>query len=71
MLAPVGLYYCFRKPSDGKIFLALYVILAVYFASVMVRLLLVLAPAVSVVGGIGTSCLIRKFTSAIRSQFVT
>ena len=37
------------------IFAALYVVLAVYFAGVMVRLLLVLAPAVCVIGGVGIS----------------
>ena len=38
---------------------------------VMVRLLLVLAPAVAIVGGIGASYLIRSFTSAIRTALVT
>ena len=37
----------------------------------MVRLLLVLAPAVAIVGGIGASYLIRSFTSAIRAALVT
>ena len=45
------------------IFAAIYVVLAVYFAGVMVRLLLVLAPAVSVMGGIGLSQTIRYFRS--------
>ena len=39
---------------------------AVYFASVMVRLLLVLAPAVSIMAGIGLSATIRLFTKSIR-----
>ena len=55
MLAPAGLYYCYKKGTDGMIFAALYVVLAVYFAGVMVRLLLVLAPAVCVIGGVGIS----------------
>jgi len=53
--SPLGLWYCFKKPNFGKIFAAIYVVLGVYFASVMIRLLLVLAPAVCVMGGIGVS----------------
>jgi dolichyl-diphosphooligosaccharide--protein glycosyltransferase len=65
--APIGLYYCFKKPTPGKIFVGLYVVLAVYFASVMVRLLLVLAPAVSIAGGIGASNLVRKLSKAVKN----
>mmetsp|Transcript_59114 Transcript_59114/g.68406 ORF Transcript_59114/g.68406 Transcript_59114/m.68406 type:complete len:756 (+) Transcript_59114:26-2293(+) len=66
MFTPVGLYYCFKKPTATKIFAAIYVVLAVYFASVMVRLLLVLAPAVCVMGGIGASSTIKFFVKSIR-----
>ncbi len=53
------------------IFTAMYVVLAVYFASVMVRLLLVLAPAVSICGGIGASYTIRYLTRSLRSMIIT
>jgi len=45
VFSPIGLYYCFKNPNEGKIFIGIYVVLSVYFASVMVRLLLVMAPA--------------------------
>lgn len=61
------MYYCYYKPTETKIFGALYTVLGVYFASVMVRLLLVLAPAVSIMAGIGISWSIRKFAKSIRS----
>lgn len=48
----------------------MYVVLAVYFASVMVRLLLVLAPAVSIMGGIGVSWTVRLFTKSIREYYM-
>lgn len=32
MLTPAGLYYCYKKGSDGMIFAAIYVVLATYFA---------------------------------------
>ena len=63
---PIGLWYCFKNPNYGKIFAGIYVVLAVYFASVMIRLLLVLAPAACIVGGIGVSQTIRFFTKTIR-----
>jgi dolichyl-diphosphooligosaccharide---protein glycosyltransferase len=55
ILFPVGLYYCFRKLNDGNMFMIIYGVAAVYFASVMVRLMLVLAPGVCVLGGIAVS----------------
>jgi dolichyl-diphosphooligosaccharide---protein glycosyltransferase len=65
IFTPVGLYYCYKNYTDPKLFMAIYVVLAVYFASVMVRLLLVLAPAVSVMGGIGISVIIRFFAKSV------
>jgi len=67
IFAPVGLYYCFKKPNYGKIFVAIYLVLSVYFASVMVRLLLVLGPAVCIAGGIGVSWTVNLFTKSLRN----
>jgi dolichyl-diphosphooligosaccharide---protein glycosyltransferase len=62
LFTPIGLYKCFKNPNPGRIFIGLYVVLAVYFASVMVRLLLVLAPAVCIMSGIGISWTLRKLS---------
>lgn len=70
IFSPVGLYHCYKRPTPAKIFAAMYVVLAVYFASVMVRLLLVLAPAVSIMGGIGVSTTVRYFTKSLRSLVI-
>ena len=45
LLMPLGFICCFRPLTDGKLFLVLYGVTAVYFSGVMVRLMLVLAPA--------------------------
>lgn len=71
LFSPIGLYYCSKKPTEAKIFAAIYVVLAVYFASVMVRLLLVLAPAVSIMSGIGVSWTIQLFTKSIREYVLS
>jgi len=69
VFTPIGLYYNSKKTNLLKIFVCLYVVLAVYFASVMVRLLLVLAPAVVIVGSIGLSNITRRLTKSIRLYF--
>lgn len=70
VFTPIGLWYCSKNPNQGKIFVIMYVVLAVYFASVMVRLLLVLGPATCICGGIGVSALFRIFTKAIRTGLI-
>jgi dolichyl-diphosphooligosaccharide--protein glycosyltransferase len=58
-LVPPGLYIVFRRDRFTLLFLGLYLVCGVYFSSIMVRLLLVLAPAVIVVASIGASWLIE------------
>jgi dolichyl-diphosphooligosaccharide--protein glycosyltransferase len=66
VFAPAGLFYCFKEHSPAKLFLAVYALLSVYFASVMVRLLLVLAPAVSILAAVGISESLYRFTRHVR-----
>ena len=54
-LFPAGLYYCFKNLSDHNIFIILYGVTSVYFAGVMVRLMLVLAPVMCILSGIAVS----------------
>jgi len=60
-LFPAGLYYCFSKLTDHNIFIILYGVFAVYFAGVMVRLMLVLAPVMCILGGIAVSCSLSTY----------
>jgi dolichyl-diphosphooligosaccharide--protein glycosyltransferase len=48
----------------------MYVVLSVYFASVMIRLLLVLGPASCVASGIGISFVFRNFSKSIRQAIL-
>lgn len=64
---PVGFYYCYKRPTYGTLFLALYGILSVYFACVMIRLMLVFAPAACCVSAVGVSELTSKLSESIRS----
>ena len=73
---PLGLYYCFKDLNNANIFIVLYGTLrfgfvsaggnglmsrSIYFAGVMVRLILVLAPVACILGGIGMSGLLTAY----------
>lgn len=64
-IAPVGMYYCFMNLTDANAFVILYCLFASYFASIMVRLVLVLTPVVCVLAGIGASVTLDAFASTI------
>lgn len=66
---PVGLYFCYQKPTYGMLFCALYGVLSVYFACVMIRLMLVFAPACCVLAAIGVSELTTRLTESIKIAF--
>jgi dolichyl-diphosphooligosaccharide--protein glycosyltransferase len=64
---PVGFYFCLNhKVTYGKLFLGLYGVLSTYFSCVMIRLMLVVAPAACVLAAIGISEILRKMTKSIR-----
>jgi len=66
-LFPAGLYFCFSKLTDSNIFLILYGVTSLYFAGVMVRLMLVLAPVMCILGGIGASSLLLTYMKQVES----
>lgn len=64
-LMPIGLYFCFKNLSDAKMFLITYGTFAVYFSGVMVRIMLVLAPAASMLSAIGISESLKFFMRSL------
>eukprot|EP01098_Paradermamoeba_levis_P004730 TRINITY_DN2015_c0_g1_i1.p1 TRINITY_DN2015_c0_g1~~TRINITY_DN2015_c0_g1_i1.p1 ORF type:complete len:730 (-),score=238.97 TRINITY_DN2015_c0_g1_i1:51-2189(-) len=65
-LLPVGLYFSFKHLNDANIFAIIYGILSVYFAGVMVRLMLVLAPIACALSAIGLSSTLRTYMAYLR-----
>jgi len=63
--APVGLYFMYKNLTDGGIFVILYGTVAWYFAGVMVRLMLTLAPIACILAAVGISSTLRKFMGYI------
>jgi dolichyl-diphosphooligosaccharide---protein glycosyltransferase len=58
---PVGLWYCIKNINDERVFVVLYSLSAVYFAGVMVRLMLTLTPVVCMLAGIAFSKLFELY----------
>jgi dolichyl-diphosphooligosaccharide--protein glycosyltransferase len=58
---PAGLYFCFKKLTDANIFIIMYGVTSIYFAGVMVRLMLVLAPVMCILSGIAVSSILTTY----------
>lgn len=65
LMFPVGVYFCFKNISDENIFIILYGMTSVYFAGVMVRLMLVLAPVMCILSAVGISTTLNTFIKNI------
>lgn len=69
-LVPAGIIACFLPLSDASSFAILYIVTSVYFSGVMVRLMLVLAPAACIMSGIALSEAFDVFTRSIKYHLV-
>ncbi|XP_073006848.1 dolichyl-diphosphooligosaccharide--protein glycosyltransferase subunit STT3A [Typha latifolia] len=67
-LVPAGIVACFLPLSDASSFVVLYIVTSVYFSGVMVRLMLVLAPAACILSGIALSEAFNVLTRSIKFQ---
>ena len=68
---PAGYYFLLIEDvTYGKIFIAIYGVLATYFSCVMIRLMLTLAPAVCIIAGITLSEVFRKAGDSIRESML-
>ncbi|XP_033100577.1 dolichyl-diphosphooligosaccharide--protein glycosyltransferase subunit STT3B-like [Anneissia japonica] len=58
---PAGLWFTIKEINDERVFIVLYAISAVYFAGVMVRLMLTLTPVVCILSSIAISKLLSEY----------
>ena len=63
---PVGLFFALRNPTNRNIFLVIFGLTAIYFAGSMVRLTLILAPAISLLWALALVRLIKPFVTVMR-----
>ena len=68
LLFPAGLYFCFKRLTDATIFVIIYGLTSMYFAGVMVRLILVAAPAMCLIGAIAVSATVKNLALVARSK---
>ncbi|KMZ73498.1 Dolichyl-diphosphooligosaccharide--protein glycosyltransferasesubunit STT3A [Zostera marina] len=67
-LVPAGIIACFLPLSDASSFMILYIVTSAYFSGVMVRLMLVLAPAACIMSGIAISEIFHVLTRSIKFE---
>ena len=68
ILFPAGLFFCFKKLTDATIFIIIYGMFSLYFAGVMVRLILVATPAVCLISAVAVSASLKNFSLLLREK---
>ncbi|MBS7633628.1 hypothetical protein KEJ15_08480, partial [Candidatus Bathyarchaeota archaeon] len=61
-----GLYFAIRNLNDKNLFLVILGITSLYFASSMVRLIVLMAPAFALVAAVGTVGLLKPFVTLLK-----
>jgi len=61
-----GLYFSARNPTNRNLFLILYALTSLYFASSLARLLIVLAPAMSILWATGLGGILKAFVAVMK-----
>jgi dolichyl-diphosphooligosaccharide---protein glycosyltransferase len=62
----IGLYFVLKNPTNRNIFLLLFAVTSLYFATSMVRLLVLFAPAFAIVAGIGIISVLKPFITLLQ-----
>ena len=64
----MGLYYVVKNPTNRNVFLVVFGLTTLYFASSMVRLLVLLAPAYALLASTGVSGMLKPFYTLLRES---
>jgi dolichyl-diphosphooligosaccharide--protein glycosyltransferase len=67
----VGLYFTLRNPTNRNIFLLLFSATSLYFATSMVRLLVLFAPAFAIIAAIGIMGSVKPFLALLKDTSKT
>jgi len=63
---PVGFYFAAQNPTNRSIYLILFGLTSIYFASAMVRLMLILAPALCLLWALALTRVLKPFITLLR-----
>jgi dolichyl-diphosphooligosaccharide--protein glycosyltransferase len=66
LFVPIGLFLALQNPTNRNIFLVIFGLTAIYFAGSLVRLTLLMAPAVSILWAFALIQLIKPFVTILR-----
>ena len=66
LFIPVGFYFAVRNPTNRNIYLILFGSTAIYFASAMVRLMLILAPALCLLWALALTRVMKPFITLLK-----
>jgi dolichyl-diphosphooligosaccharide--protein glycosyltransferase len=61
-LAPLGIFFVSQKISDRNLFIVIYAVTTMYFSASLIRLTILLAPAMCILGALAISKIIAPFT---------
>ena len=65
-IVPLGMWYCIAEWSDSSLFLLAYYVTSMYFASIMIRLVLILTPSICIIAGVAASRTMYFFMKSVR-----
>jgi len=68
LFVPIGLYFALQNPTNRNIFLTIFGLTAIYFAGSMVRLTLLMAPALSLLWALALVQLVKPFVTILRES---
>jgi len=71
LFVPVGFYFAAQNPTNRNIYLILFGLSAIYFASAFVRLTLILAPALCILWALALVRVMRPFITLLREKPIT
>ena len=63
-----GLYFCFKILTDATIFVVLYGLTSLYFVGVIVRLILVVSPAMCLISAIAISSTMKNLATLVHTK---
>lgn len=71
LFIPVGFYFAAQNPTNRNIYLILFGLTSIYFASAFVRLTLILAPALCILWALALVRIMRPFITLLREKPLT
>jgi len=71
LFIPIGLFFAVQMATDRSIFVSIFVLTSLYFAGSMVRLTLIMSPAVCLVCALGVVRLMKPFVTLLNESAAT